>query len=47
MYYVMQIKNRKATIYKKTKKISRAYKFLEELRNQGIRAYYVKKEVAT
>ena len=47
MFYVMQVKNRKATIYKKTKKISRVYKFLDELKNQGIKAYYIKKEVNT
>lgn len=47
MFYVMQVKNRKATIYKKTKKISRVYKFLDELKNQGIRAYYIKKAVNT
>ena len=47
MFYVMQVKNRKATIYKKTTKIGRVHKFLDELKSQGIRAYYIKKEVNT
>ena len=44
MYYIMKIENHYARVYKKTKSITKAHELVRELRDQGIRAYYIKKE---
>ena len=44
MYYIMKIENHYARVYKKTKSIAKAHELTRELNEQGIRAYYIKKE---